>query len=71
MKRSEAESLISDMFLLYNLENFSHKESGKRMLDFIERLGMLPPAYLPENPSWERFNGWAEVNEWEPEDDEK
>jgi hypothetical protein len=41
------------------------------LLDEVEEVGMLPPAYTDKS-IWDRAeNSYAEFNEWEPEDETK
>lgn len=67
MKRSEAAELIGEMILLYRLENLEYRNAGYRMLDFIERLGMLPPKYKQIITQFPGDYDEMEYNEWEAE----
>lgn len=75
MKRSEAIAQIDDFIRFAILKE--HQTHGEVVLSYLERLGMLPPAYdkfvevpQPLHESGDPLYRKVKVNEWESESDE-
>jgi hypothetical protein len=75
MKRSEAIAKIDD-FIRFGISLKEHQTHGQVVLSFLERLGMLPPAYdkfveiEPNESGDDPLYRKVKVNEWESESDE-
>lgn len=78
MKRSDAIRLITaycNFHTFKTVDEFSGdlvmtREEGEKVLNFIEELGMLPPAYKTEDSGhFPGDNFEYEINDWEPEDE--
>ena len=67
MKRS---TMIYEIYTtLADIGDLIDRKSCEKLLDRLEEVGMLPPAYIDET-IWDRSeNQYAMFNEWEPEDE--
>lgn len=66
MKRIEMVYQIKLFISECEKRGFTKFETSKRLLDFLEGCGMLPPKY--KTGKWMPMGGEVEVNKWEPEE---
>lgn len=78
MKRSEIVTLIEEEIILsYKVNKCNSLELSNRILNTLEKAGMLPPTWIPKDdgyvysdkPSGEPNGFRIGVNKWEPENE--